>query len=209
MVLKIITDEELKIIECISKDLFNKYAIREIANKMNKASYSWVFNAIKRLSSLGIINIEPRRGSNLCSLNLDNLLLLVYLALIEQKKINKNLPLENIKELMDSIELGFFTFIVTGSYSRGDYTKKSDIDIAVIVENKNDVKKTEVILKNKGELMVPKPHIFVFSKDEFLQMLLEKGENYGKELSRNKIILFGAENYYRILKGAVDYGFKG
>lgn len=206
--MKILTQEELKIVELLSKDLLSKRTIREIARMLDKKSYNWVFKAVQRLKFLGLVLVEAKGGSNLCSLNFDSTLCLTYLALIEQQKINQ-LPLKNIKELLNAINIDFFTFIVTGSYARGSQTKKSDLDIAIIVDNKNDVKKAEVILENKGELMIPKAHVFVFSKDEFLQMLLEKGENYGKEASRNKIIIFGAENYYLILKEAIEHGFKG
>ena len=205
----ILTKEELKIIKLFSENLFGEFTIREIAKKINKKSYNWVFKAVKKIGGLGMINIMIKGGSKICSINLENNLALNYFALIEQQKIDKKLPLKNIRELLDFVPVSYFSFIIAGSYANGTNTKKSDLDVVVIVENNLDSKKVFSILKNKGELMIPKVHIFVFSKAEFLQMLLEKEENYGKEIYRNKIVVFGAENYYLILRRAIEHGFKG
>jgi len=78
-----------------------------------------------------------------------------------------------------------------------------------IRKNKKDSKKIFAVLKNKGELMIPPAHVYVFTKMEFLQMFLSKEENYGKLIFKNRIIMFGAENYYLILKEAIENGFRG
>jgi hypothetical protein len=83
------------------------------------------------------------------------------------------------------------------------------MDIVILVENKEDSKKVFTILKNEGELMVPPAHIYVFTKNEFLKMLLEKEKNYGKLIFEKRVIIFGAENYYLILREAIENGFKG
>ncbi len=205
----ILTKEELKIIDLFRKDLFGRYTIREVMKKINKKSYNWVFRAVKKLNSLGIINLSAKGGSNICSVNLSNPLTFNYLALIENLGVFKKLPMKNILELLDSVPLNYFTFIITGSYAEGQATKKSDLDIVVLVENKEDSKNVFAILKNKGELMIPKAHIYVFTRKEFLRMLLDKEQNYAKLIFENRIIIFGAESYYLILKEAIENGFKG
>ncbi len=204
----LLTKEELKIIGLYRRDLFVEYTIREIMNKINKNSYNWVFKAVKKLNKMGVIKINKKGSSNLCSLNLDNFLTLSYLSLLEKTRIS-NLPIKNISELIKSIPVSYFTFIVTGSYAEGKSTKKSDLDVVVLVENKEDSKRIFTILKNKGELMIPKAHIYVFTREEFLKMLLSRDENYGKQVFKNNIIIFGAENYYLIIKEAIENGFKG
>ena len=47
--------------------------------------------------------------------------------------------------------------------------------------------------------MIPPAHIYVFTKNEFLEMLLNKEQNYAK-LIFEKDFDFGAENYYLIIK---------
>ena len=204
-----LTKEEMKIVELFRNNLFGRYTIREIMKSISKKSYSWVFKAVQKLKNLEIIKIDTKGYSSICSLNIGNMLTLSYLSLLEQKKISEKLPLRNIGILVDSVPVKYFTFIITGSYAEGKETKKSDLDVVIIVENKEDAKKVFAVLKNKGELMMPKAHIYAFSKEEFLKMLLDKEENYGKQISRNNIIIFGAENYYLIIKEAIENGFKG
>jgi hypothetical protein len=57
--------------------------------------------------------------------------------------------------------------------------------------------------------MIPELHTYVFTDDEFYQMLVEKDENYGKEIFRNSIIVNGLDTYYNIIKKAILYGFTG
>ncbi len=204
----ILTKEELKILELFKNNLFESYTIRGIMKKINKKSYNWVFRAVNKLNKKGIISIESKGGSNICSINLNAPLTLSYFSLLERLKIPKKLPLKNISELINSICVSYFTFIITGSYAEGKATKKSDLDIAVIVENKEDSKKVFTILKNKGELMIPPVHVYVFTKKEFLEMLLSKEKNYGKLIFEKNIIIFGVENYYLILKEAIENGFR-
>ena len=208
--MKILTNEELKIVNLFRENLFREYTIREIMNAVHKNSYSWIFKTVKKLNKLGMINIKKKGNSNICSINLNNYSTITYLSLIEQ--INwklKKLPQKNILELINSIPLSYFTFIITGSYASGKATKKSDLDIVVLTEDNIDTKKILTILKNKGELMIPEIHPYVFTKSEFMQMLLSDEENYGKMVFKNNLIIFGAENYYLIIKEAIRNGFKG
>lgn len=204
-----LTKEEIKILQLFRENLSAQYTIREIMKKLHKNSYNWVFKAIQKLKGLGIINLQSKGKATLCSLNLDNVITLGYLSLLEKLSISNKLPVKNIYELINVIPLSYFTFIVTGSYAEGKATNRSDLDIVVIVESDGDTKKIFSILKNKGDLMIPKIHAYVFSKNEFLSMLLDKEENYGKFIFKNHITFFGAENYYHIIKEARDNGFKG
>lgn len=204
-----LTKEEFKIIEFFAQNISKNYTIKEIMKSISKKSYAWTYNALKHLNKKDIINIEKKGNLKLCSLNLYNDTL-KYLALAELKKANaKKLPKKNIEKLIESVPIDYFIFIVTGSYAKGQATKNSDLDIVVIIEdkiNKNQILNT---LKNQGELMIPEVHPYVFSKSEFVEMLLNHEENYGKILFKNHLILFGAENFYRIIKTAINKGFSG
>lgn len=205
-----LTEEELKIIGLFRKNIFNSYTIREIMKRISKASYSWVFNAVKKINKLGILTLERKGKSLICRINLDNSFTLIYLSFLEELKANlKKVPLINIKKLIDSIPLSYFTFIVSGSYAKGKATKESDLDIVVLIEDNENIKKILTILKNKSEFMAPPIHPYIFTKTEFIKMLLSKEENYGKFIYRNRLIFFGAQNYYLILKEAIENGFRG
>ncbi len=145
-----------------------------------------------------------------CKLNLENPLTFNYLAIAESFNFkNRKLPFKEIEKVFNLIPISYFTFLITGSYAEGKATNKSDLDTVIIVDDKTNEKEILNILLQKGELMIPKVHPYVFRKSDFLEMLLNKEVNYGKLIVKNKIIVFGAENYYLILKEAVENGFKG
>lgn len=205
-----LSKEELKTIEFFKQDLFKTYSILEIMKSLHKRSYSGVFNIIKKLEKLGMIKIEKKGQANICSLNLKNNLTLAYLSLTEELNAikSKHLPHKNINELISNIKTPFFIFLVTGSYASKKQTPKSDLDIVIIIDDSMDKKKISASL-NKGELMIPAVHSYVFTKSEFFEMLTNKEKNYGKEIATNKIIIYGAYAYYKILEEAIEYGYKG
>lgn len=205
-----ITKESAKIIKELSLKISESYPISELAKKIGKKSYSWVFNLIKKLQKENVISIEKKGRQNLCKLNLENPLTLNYIAIAEIFNFKeKKLPYREINKIFNLIPESYFIFLVTGSYAEGKATKKSDLDIVVIVNDGINAKEILNILSQKGELMIPKIHPYVFKKSEFLEMLLSKEINYGKLIIENRIIVFGAENYYLILKEAIENGFKG
>ena len=46
-------------------------------------------------------------------------------------------------------------------------------------------------------------------KSEFKEMLLDKESNYGKEIVKNNLIIYGGEYYFGILGEAIENGFNG
>jgi predicted nucleotidyltransferase len=205
-----LTKEEWKIIELFRKDILKECTIPEIMRDLGKTSYSWAFNSVKKLRDWELLKSKRNGHSDTYSFNLDDISAISHLSFIEELIAkNSKLPHKNMDELIKEIPLAYFTFIISGSYANGQATKKSDLDIVLIIENGLDTKKILNLLKNKGGIMLPEIHPYVFTRDEFLNMLLSKEENYGKMIFRNKLILFGAQNYYLILKEAIEHGFRG
>ena len=97
------------------------------------------------------------------------------------------------------------TLLITGSYVKKKQTPESDLDLVLIVPN--DVKKVTARLKQFCELSIPEIHLYVFTDDEFKQMLLSEKHNYGREIVKNNLIFYGAGTYYKILFEAMKNGF--
>ena len=57
--------------------------------------------------------------------------------------------------------------------------------------------------------MTPEFHPYVFTQSQFYEMLINKEENYGKEIARNNLIIIGGNQYYAILMEAIENGFSG
>jgi hypothetical protein len=79
----------------------------------------------------------------------------------------------------------------------------------VVIEKKERRMSLLNLLNMEGELMFPPLHPYVFTRQEFFEMLVNKEENYGKEIIRKHLALSGAESYYMILRDAMNYGLRG
>jgi predicted nucleotidyltransferase len=203
-----LTEKELRIVELYRKNILVSYTIREVMKKINTKSYNWIYNTIKKLENKNIIKCLEKGKSTICSINLEEQQTLIYLALLEETNplIEKIPNIKKIKALMPS---DFHIFLITGSYADSSATQKSDMDVVVIIDKKENKRGLSNLLNRKGELMIPHLHPFIFTKDEFFEMLTNKEENYGKEIAKKHLIVSGAELYYKILREAIDHGFKG
>ncbi len=205
-----LTSKELQIIELFRKDIFTSFTIRGIMKKINTKSYNWTHGAIKKLQKEKIITVKKKGQSQLCTINLETHLTIIYLGLLEElNAINRKIHnLSKIINLLDIMEgQNFYVLMIAGSYADNTFTKKSDLDVVVIIDKKEEEKWILNKLINEGDLMIPKMHPYVFSKKDFLEMLTNKEFNYGKEIAKKHLIVYGAEFYFKILREAIKYGY--
>ena len=106
---------------------------------------------------------------------------------------NKSLGLA--KKDIDDINYPFLIVLVFGSYAKKAQSKKSDIDICIICDNKERTKS----LISKLELLPIKLEVHNFTSAEFEKMLETREGNVGKEIVKNNILLYGTENYYKLI----------
>jgi|SRR3989344_2897587 len=203
-----LTNKELRIMHLFRKNISASFTIREIMKRINTKSYNWTYNAVKDLEKEKIIILNKKGQSQLCTLNLEEQKTILYLSLLEElNALDKKLP--NLKKIIDLTNIEVHTLIITGSYADNTFTEKSDMDLAVIIDKKEDRKWILNKLSNEGSLFIPNLHPYVFTKDEFLEMLKNKELNYGKEIIKKHLIIFGAQLYFKILREAIKYGYSG
>lgn len=103
-----------------------KLSQRDIAKKI-KASPTAVANSLKKLKEEHLVTIEKTKTINFVALNRDEK------RVIELKRVEnlKNMYLSGLSDYLYR-ELPGATIILFGSYSRGEDTETSDIDVAVI-----------------------------------------------------------------------------
>ena len=200
-----INKNELRILGLFRKALFLKVSIRELMNKIESKSYQRVYEAVEELVKKNVLISEKIGNTNLISLNLSREAILL-LSFLDEKEGNK---IPNYSKILDIKEISDYLILVTGSYASGKFNKKSDIDLVVIVSDKEDVVSIQKLVENKTMLFVPSVHLYVFRKKDFVEMLTDKKENYGKEIVKNKIILKNAQRFYELVKEAIDNGYKG
>ncbi|MBI2664882.1 nucleotidyltransferase domain-containing protein [Candidatus Woesearchaeota archaeon] len=117
---------ELEMFSFLSVKAGEKLSQREIAHALN-VSPTAIANAVKNLAVKNLIKAERTKTINFISFNRDNP------KAIELKRV-ENLRQIYISGFSDFLEekLAGATIILFGSYARGEDTKASDIDIAVI-----------------------------------------------------------------------------
>lgn len=203
--MEIITKNELKILNLFRRDLFLKASIRDIMKKINSKSYQRVYEAVGSLKARNVLNLEKIGNTHLISLNMSRETF-VILAFLDEQGGNK---VPNYSKIIEIKEISDYLILVSGSYAKGNATKKSDLDLVIIVPDKENVVHIQKLVENMTMLFIPEIHLYVFTKRDFIEMLKDKKVNYGKEIAKNNIILKNAQMYYELLKEAIENGYKG
>ena len=94
----------------------------------------------------------------------------------------------------------FFILLVFGSYAKEKATKKSDLDLAIIVESDQTKKEILPYIETIKRREILNIDYHVFTKDEFIEMLISEIENVGKQIYRENIIYHGTQLYYALIR---------
>jgi len=164
-------------------------SIRQLALK-RKINYKSAYNAVSKLKEEGIIEVKELGNISLCSYNnkFNDSVYLIQSQRREEILTNRNLKV--IYNKLKSIKKQFI-LILFGSYSRKEQTRKSDIDLLLIADDKKQI-------QNELDLLPLTIHLTHITYDDFKDM--QNKENVVSE-AKNGIILFGIEDYYRLKNG--------
>lgn len=194
------TKTEVKIMEVFVSKIDKRFSIKEIS-EMLKKSYPLIHRSIKGLIKEKFILKDEKE---LLSLNYkEKHSELAYIEALRSKNAllrDKTLALF-AKDVYDKIKLDFFVLLIFGSYVEKNNPR--DIDVLFIVEDENQVDETEKILVNIVSNFMKHFEIQAISSKSAYEMLAKRDKiNILNETLNKHILLFGAENYYRILKNA-------
>lgn len=178
------------ILNLLIQNKSKQFTIKEVS-KILKIDYKNTYEAVKHIEHS--INIDKRSNASYLSFKpiFNNDVFVVENKRKEQ--IIKKIPL--IYKDLKSIKNPFFIPVLFGSFAKGSETKFSDIDICIIHDNEEEVKKIIRILSIHSKLEL---HIFTYN--EFIDMLKINEFNVGKEIRDTGIILHNIESYYEVIK---------
>jgi predicted nucleotidyltransferase len=187
---------ERKIIKIMLREN-SGFTIRELSKKI-KSDYKITHTAVKRLLQKKILSKKNIGKSVLCSLNkwipCKELLFAEYERAYEVLK-NKDIR-QLFKEITSKMTTSFFIIILFGSFAKGNINRYSDIDLLFISNEKDFESAIRKILR-----LVPlNVHPLVLNEKEFLRMLASSELNVVKEVVNNYVILYGIENFYKLMK---------
>ena len=196
-----ITREQLKILGVFRRSLFVNLTFVELKRQLKESSNSKLQRAISNFKKEEIIIVKKIGKTNLISLNYNNNKLFDYFSIFNMEFLGKNTPLDILYDIQNNLlkETEFFSLIVFGSYAEGKDSKKSDLDVAVIVENEEIRRKIVPRMKSIGRRALQEIDWHIFTREEFLEMLKDEKENLGKEIFRNHLVIYGLINFYNLV----------
>ncbi|MBI1968898.1 nucleotidyltransferase domain-containing protein [Candidatus Woesearchaeota archaeon] len=188
---------------------WKRFTFKEIQESSKKTSKSYVFTILKALVNENIIQEEKIGNLLLYQWDHKSLKAQVYAGVVSEHLAWHKpwLPYDTLQKAAAKVPTPFYTLLVTGSYARKTQKTASDIDVVLIIDDAADTKRVYAQLRSACEMSIPEIHLYVFKKAEFLEMLINKEANYGKEIVQNTLLLYGAEGYYSILSEALERGF--
>lgn len=190
-----VKNEERTILRFLIEHKEQKFSINQLA-KIRAINYKSAYQNIIKLKQRGIIQTEKLGGATLCSFNyqFDHL---VFEVESERKKIiRKNKKINSICRELDTIDNPFFMVLLFGSYSKRTQNKHSDIDLLIIVDDKDFKYK----IRNKLRILPFDIHDIDLTTTDFLRMVNSKKFTVVEEVKKNNVILVGIDAYYRLIK---------
>lgn len=202
--------KQYTILEVFAKKPWKSLTFKQVKKLSNNKSDNYVHKTLKEFVKEGILKQQKVGNNILYSINNSNFALNT-IGFISEFKANKaaHLPHKNIQKIINKLKISFYALLITGSYAKKQQKPTSDIDIVIICDDKQKPNSILSQIKVESELMTPEVHPYVFTQPQFYEMLINKEENYGKEIARNNLIIAGGKQYYEILMGAMKNGFDG
>ena len=198
-----LTKQQLNILSVFKNNLFASFTFKQIKEKSRQKSNNVVQIALKEFKKLDLVKTKLIGDITTYSLNLDDNLTISYLNLINNLEIQtKNFPKEIMSEIQKKIskQTNFFILIVFGSYAKNKAAEKSDLDTAVIVDSEQIKKEITPFLETVKRREIRPIDYYIFTRNEFLEMLIADIENVGKQIYKNNIILYGFIEYINLIK---------
>jgi len=197
-----------KIIRLFYDDVYSEFTINELATKTN-ISYSYVYRQVEELESRGVLIVNQRTNRKYCKPNYRNSEVKTSFVKISNQIAEDFLKKRDkiffiVEKLLSVLpkktDFNLLSVVLFGSLAKGTDLKNSDIDLFILIPSKNkydEIIDMECVALSKGFGVEINP--IVSEPTNLLTMLKDKENNVGKELLKNKIILFGAEKFWELI----------
>jgi len=198
-----LTKEQLNIFSVFKKDVFASLTFKQIKQQSRQKSNNLVQIALKEFQNQDIVKTNKVGDVMTYSLNLNNNQTFSYLNVVNEAEIIKSrVPKKTLEDIQNRIfkRTELFILIVFGSYARNEATKKSDLDIALIVESEDTKKEIAPFLETIKRREVIPIDCHIFARAEFLEMLRADSENVGKQIFKSSIVYYGYIPYCNMVR---------
>ena len=167
-------------------------------------TYVTVHKAVPLLAKRKIVRMEKKGKASLISADLEHADTAKLSAAMENEKsifLKKHPELAvMVREIGEALAGSFYILLLFGSHAKENAKKDSDTDLLFIVPD-GEKRETYSESINNALKIFPKGRndYGLFKAKDFMDMLNQKG-TAGREAFLNSIVLFGAEQYYAMVK---------
>lgn len=196
---EMLTKKQLKVIDAFRKNLKEKLTAEQIKQITGIKSNNFLYKALSNCLQEGVLTTQSVGRSLLYTLEINHTSS-SYLGMIGFELYN--LPIKILKEIETEVskKTSFFTAVVFGSYAKGKPKKESDLDIALIVQDKREIPIVEPVLESIKRREILSIHPYVFSASDFTKMLEVDEENLGKQIVSYHIVFYNPDLFYNLIK---------
>ena len=193
-----LTQKERETVLLLFKDYNTFYNANSISKILN-ISHVGAQKIFKRLLQENVVISKTIGKSITFKLNFSNdyvANLVTFLLADEANKFKR--WKEEFKELFKKDRI----VMLFGSTVK-DYSHAHDIDLMIVLENK-EVKEVNAVLKKKEEILPKKLHSIKLNHQDLLENLKKKDKAF-VDIIKNAIILYGEDRYVEILKNVTSF----
>lgn len=204
-----LTKKQLIIFWHFAENIFREYTYKELRRKSKEKSNNALQTAIKRFKEEKLIKERKIGTSRLYSLNVDNDTVYHYFSIMMSGRISDSVRrTANMIEAEIEKHTSFYSIVIFGSYATGEDTLRSDLDVAVFIDNENKKKLVEAALNSASDKSPLNIDGHVITDKEYLEMLLADYENVGKQIARKHVAISNPHIFYSLLIRGVKNGFR-
>ncbi len=187
-------NEKLSILKLLVENQEERLSIRQISIRRN-INYKSAYMAVKDLNREGTIDLIRQGNTIICKFNrsFNNSVFTVEYGRLQDLLKDKNFKV--VHDRFSAIPRQFI-LLLFGSQVRKESTKHSDIDLLAITDDAQ-------MIEREARLIPLKIHLTAIGYGDFIAMLKSKEMTVVSEALKNNIIIFGIEDYYRLMKNAV------
>ena len=192
-----LTPKERETVLLLFKDYTTFYNANSISKVLN-ISHVGAQKILKRLLMENVVISKTIGKSITYKLNFGNDYVANLVSFLLADEANKfKRWKEEFKELFKKERI----IMLFGSAIK-DYAHAHDIDMMIVLENK-EVKEVNTVLKKKEEILPKKLHVIKLTHSDLLENLKKKDKAF-IDIIRNAIILYGQERYVEIMKNVTS-----
>jgi len=204
-----LTDKQLDIFATFAKYPFKELTRQEVKHLANEKSNNTLNIAFSQFKKENLLLEQKVGKSSLYKLNFNENTTIQYLALCNEKRLKK-VAKDSLSEITSEVKKSttLFTIVVFGSYATGEENKSSDLDVAIITNDKTKIKEIERNLSSAKLKSIIELDTHVIIYDDFFKMLINKEENLGKQIARKHLAIYNHQLFYDLLFEGLNHGFK-